>query len=75
MNIADIMIHINEPLSVEARSALEEAMRQIEGVVAPRFNPGTEHLLVVAFNPERLNKAVLLETARAAGYTAQLVGA
>ena len=75
MNITDLMIHINEPLSVEARSSLEEAMRQIEGVVALRFNPGKEHLLVVAFDPEKLNKAVLLATARAAGYTAQLVGA
>jgi hypothetical protein len=48
MNISDVMIHINEPLSVEARSSLEEAMRQIEGVIAPRFNPShytqLEHL-------------------------------
>jgi CBS domain-containing protein len=75
MNISDVMIHINEPLSVEARSSLEEAMRQIEGVIAPRFNPGKEHLLVVAFDPEKTNTAVLLEKVLAAGYTAQLVGA
>lgn len=75
MSISDIMIHINEPLSGEARSALEEAMRQVEGVVAPRFNPGKEHLLVVAFDPARVNTAVLLDKVRAAGYTAQLVGA
>jgi hypothetical protein len=75
MSIADVMIHINEPLSVAARSSLEETMRQIEGVVAPRFNPGKEHLLVVAFDPEKANAAALLEKAREAGYTAQLVGA
>jgi hypothetical protein len=75
MNITDVMIHINEPLSVAARSSLEEAMRQIEGVVAPRFNPGKEHLLVVAFDPEKANAADLLQKARAAGYTAQLIGA
>jgi hypothetical protein len=75
MNITDVMIHINEPLSVAARSSLEEAMRQIEGVVAPRFNPGKEHLLVVAFDPDKANAADLLQKARAAGYTAQLIGA
>ena len=75
MSIADVMIHINEPLNVEARSSLEETMRQIDGVVAPRFNPGKEQLLVVAFDPDKASAAALLEKARAAGYTAQLVGA
>jgi hypothetical protein len=75
MNISDVMIHINESLNVEARTSLEEAMRQIEGVVAPRFSPGKEHLLVVAYNPEETSTAALLEKARAAGYTAQLIGA
>lgn len=75
MNITDVMIHINEPLSVAARSSLEEAMRQIDGVVAPRFNPGREHLLVIAFDPDKANAADLLQKARAAGYTAQLIGA
>jgi hypothetical protein len=75
MNISDVLIHINESLSVEARSSLEDEMRQIEGVVAPRFSPGKQHLLVVAFDPQRTNSAALLKKAQAAGYTAQLVGA
>ncbi|HEY5603756.1 MAG TPA: hypothetical protein VIM41_11665 [Gammaproteobacteria bacterium] len=75
MNISDVMIHINEPLSVDARSSLEEDMRRIEGVIAPRFSPGKEHLLMIAFVPEKTSSAVLLAKARAAGYTAQRVGA
>ena len=74
INISDIMIHINETLGAEARSALEEKMREIEGVIAPRFNPGKDHLLVVAFNPEKTSTATLLAKARASGYTAQLIG-
>ncbi|MDH3310669.1 MAG: hypothetical protein OEM48_04040 [Gammaproteobacteria bacterium] len=74
MNISDVMIHINESLSEEARSALENAMRKIEGVVTPRFNAGKEHLLLIAYDTEKTNTAVLLEKARAAGYTAQLIG-
>jgi len=75
MNISDVMIHINETLSKEELTALENAMRQVDGVVSPRFNPGKEHLLIIAFNPEKTTTAVLLSKARAAGYTAQLVGA
>lgn len=74
MSISDVMIHINESLSEEARTSLENSMRKVEGVVTPRFNAGKEHLLVIAYDTEKTNTAILLEKARAAGYTAQLVG-
>jgi hypothetical protein len=53
---------------------MEERMRQIEGVVAPRFNPGKEHLLLVAYNPDKASTATLLGAVKASGYSAQLVG-
>jgi hypothetical protein len=72
-NISDVMIHINEPLDAAARASLETAMRQIEGVVSPGFNPGKEHLLIVAFNPDVTHASTLLQRVRASGYSAQLV--
>jgi len=48
-------------------------MRKVEGVVSPRFNAGKEHLLMVAFDPDKIKAVALLEKTRAAGYTAQLV--
>jgi len=74
MNISDVMIHINETLSEEARGALEHALKKIDGVVSPRFNPGKEHLLVIAYDTEKTSTAALLAKTRDAGYTAQLVG-
>lgn len=74
MNISDVMIHINETLSEEARTDLENAMQQVEGVVSPRFNPGKAHLLMIAYNTDKISTSVLLEKTRAAGYSAQLVG-
>jgi len=74
MNICDVMIHINESLSKEARASLENKMRKVEGVVSPGFNEGKEHLLLIAYNSETTNTTILLEKAREAGYTAQLVG-
>ena len=74
MNISDVMIHINEPLSEEARISLEDTMRKVEGVVSPGFNAGKEHLLMITYDTEKTSTAVLLAKARAAGYTAQLVG-
>jgi hypothetical protein len=74
MNISDVMIHIKEPLNDDARTALENSLQKVEGVVSPRFNPGKEHLLMIAYDTEKTSTAVLLEKARTAGYTAQLVG-
>lgn len=75
MNVSDILIHINDTLSEQQRKALEESLRQIDGVVAPRFNPGKEHLLLVAFNPDATSMAALLTQVQSFGYNAQLVGA
>lgn len=75
MNISDILIHINEDLSDQERKALEESMRQIDGVVAPRFNQEKKHLLLVAFDPAVTSTEALLAKVQALGYNAQLVGA
>ena len=75
LNISDVMIHINESLDEEARTALEDTMRTIDGVVSPRFGAGKHHLLLIAFVPEKTSSAILLQKTRAAGYTAQLIGA
>lgn len=74
MDISDVMIHIHENLDAAACSALETRIRSLDGVIAPRFNPGKEHQLVVAFDPDRVRPVELLDAVKAAGYTAQLVG-
>jgi hypothetical protein len=73
MNISDILIHVNESLNIQQRQSLEEAMREVEGVVAPRFN--VEHLLLVAFNPAITSPSTLLSKVKSFGYQAQLIGA
>lgn len=75
MNLCDVLVHIDEELSAEQRNALEENMRELPGVVAPRFNPGQEHLMLVAFDCENVTHALLLGRVQAQGYTAQLIGA
>ncbi|HUW51431.1 MAG TPA: hypothetical protein VMV75_10510 [Sulfuricella sp.] len=75
MNLCDVLVHINEALSAAQKNELEEDMRNLSGVIAPRFNPGQDHLMQVAFNSDRVSYALLLERVRAHGYQAQLIGA
>lgn len=74
MNIADVIIHVNESLLPGAQTALEDALRELDGVVAPRFNKQTPHLLLVAYNPQKNNSQTMLQRVKADGYQAQLVG-
>lgn len=52
MHLADLLIHIDETLDATERVSLEEALRNIEGVIAPRFNRETP-----PFTPRRLRSA------------------
>jgi hypothetical protein len=75
MNLCDVLVHIDETLSAAQKNELEEDMRELPGVVAPRFNPGQDHLMLVAFNSDQVNYASLLGRVQAHGYSAQLIGA
>lgn len=72
MHTPDITIHINQALDAVSQQALETTMREIDGVIAPRFN--LPHMLVVLYNSEKTSPAVLLNAVRSKGYLAQLVG-
>lgn len=74
MPIADLLIHINETLGPIEHAALENELRDFKGVIAPRFNKETPHLLLVIYDPQEIDACSLLSRVSANGYTAQLVG-
>lgn len=74
MHINDVVIHVNESLDTGARHDLEDRMRNIEGVIAPRFNDRRTHLMMVAYNSDHIRTSALLEEVRRQGYHAQSCG-
>ena len=72
MQATDIMIHIKDILNNNQKHDIESQLREVEGVIAPRFNK--DHLLVIYFNLDKTNSSVLLEKVQSTGYQAQLVG-
>lgn len=72
MQNTDIMIHINELLDDNQRQQLESQLREIPGVIAPRFNK--PHLLLVSYDLECTHSFKLLHLVKSKGYQAQLVG-
>jgi hypothetical protein len=76
INLADVTLHVDEELSEEARSALEDALRERDGVVSVHFNTNAEHshLAVVEFNPDKVGSKDLLSIVKFQGYHGELVG-
>ncbi|MDD3518640.1 MAG: hypothetical protein PHQ14_09840 [Chromatiales bacterium] len=73
-NIADVLIHIEPSLAADERRALEDGLRHVDGVIAPRFGEQTPHLLLVAYDPGRTDAASLLGYVGDRGHAARLVG-
>ena len=73
MEMSDVLIHVNESIEHVERFRLEESLRDVEGVVAPRFSPGHDHLMFVAYDPDSTSAAAILGQVRDLGYGAQIV--
>ncbi len=74
MTLSDVVIHVNECLDDSARYDLEEKMRGVDGVIAPRFNGPTPHLMIVAYDADSVHAHDLLDCVMQHGCTGQLVG-
>lgn len=74
ISLADVMIHIDETLSAERRSQIEEHLRALDGVVSVSNPADKTHLTIVEYRPEKVSSQQLLEVARRDGVHAELVG-
>jgi len=72
MNSIDVMIHVDEQLNLSQQQEIENQLREVEGVIAPRFN--TPHLLLIYYNMDKTNSSVLQNFVKSKGYQTQLVG-
>ncbi|GBE08301.1 hypothetical protein BMS3Bbin11_00335 [bacterium BMS3Bbin11] len=74
MDIADILIHVHPDLVAEQREKVEEALRSNEGIVSVHFSSKHVHELTVAYNPDVINSATILEQIRQWDAAATMAG-
>ena len=74
MQLTDVLIHLDQNINETEKENIIEHFRNVEGVIAPRFNKQRGHLLVVSYNSEVIGSLSLLNKVKDKGYTAQLVG-
>ena len=74
MDSVDVLIHLNDQINDEERTHLVNDLKNLNGVIAPRFNQTREHLLLVSYKSDTINSLTLLNEIKGKGYKAQLVG-
>jgi hypothetical protein len=74
MNITDILVHVPNTLNPGQRQEVEETLRTIDGIIAPRFVPDREHFMMVAYNPEKMRSENLRQAFTHMGLQARLIG-
>ena len=72
--LADIMIHIDETLDHSILETIRDGIIQYEGVGSASFHDETPHLMIVLYNPEKMDSHRLLEIVLGMGFHAELVG-
>jgi hypothetical protein len=74
IQLADVVVHIDQTLERQRRVEIEEQLRAIEGVVSVHNPDDRPHLSIVEYNPDKTNSEAILSTVTNQGVRAQLVG-
>lgn len=74
MDMADVVIHINETVDHDRRVEIADAIRNHAGVMGVAHHDEKPHLLIVEFDPDQVHAKELLQVSLDQGVHAQLVG-
>jgi hypothetical protein len=74
MKLVDVTIHIDENVDHDQRDAVQDRLRSMGGVVAAASHDERPHLMVVEYDPDRIDSQRILSAVRDAGVHAELIG-
>jgi hypothetical protein len=74
IQLADVTIHVDENLGSEQRAGVESKLRAIDGVVSVHNADSTPHLVVVEYNPQKVQSSALLDAVKSENVHAELIG-
>lgn len=74
MDMADVVIHINESVTHDRRVEIADIVRNQAGVMGVAHHDEKPHLMIVEFDPAEVHAKDLLQVVLDQGVHAQLVG-
>ena len=73
-HLVDITVHIDEDLSPEQRTLIEERIRDLGGIVSVHNSSQTPHLTVVEYDMDAMTPQRILQQVTDQGVHAELIG-
>ena len=74
MQMADVVIHVDETIDHDRRTAIADMVRNHAGVVGVAHHDEKPHLLIVEYDPDAVTSRTLLDVVTAQGVHAELIG-
>ncbi len=74
MEMADVMIHVDETIDHDRRTKIADIVRAHDGVAGVAHHDEKPHLLIVEYDPLKVSAHGLLDIVRDEGVHAELVG-
>ena len=74
INVVDVMLHIDNTLDDSVRSAVENELRSINGVISVHMPADKPHLVEVAYNPEAVKATHVAHSIRELAGHVEMVG-
>ncbi|MDM8545456.1 ATP-binding protein [Candidatus Venteria ishoeyi] len=74
INLADVNVHIINPVDLETQANIENSLRALDGVVSVRFQTDNAHLVLVDFNRDKLKGHDILDCVQSHSVKATMIG-
>lgn len=74
VQLADVLVHIDQNLNPEQRSFIETTLRAMDGVISVHNPQDRPHLSLVEYVPEKTSSQAILSAVTGRGVHAELIG-
>ena len=72
-SLADVLVHVDQTLSHERLASLTSVIAALNGVATAEGHDAKPHLVIVTYDPEKVNSQNILATVKAQGVNAELI--
>ena len=74
VQLVDVTIHVDENLDVVQRNTVDQQLRSLDGVISVHNAGKTPHLMTIEYDPQQIDSTRLLNTVKATGVHAEMIG-
>ncbi len=72
-SLADVLVHVDQTLPHDRLASLTSVIAALNGVATAEGHDAKPHLVIVTYDPEKVNSHDILATVKAQGVNAELV--